>query len=314
MLLTELSELDQKQFLEELKDYLIPYRHTIDVDAKYTFGIEIEFVKAFHIDIKKCMTKEMENNWDFFHEVSLNEQQDITHNINGGEMTSKRFCDNLECWKQIKKMCEFLKENDADINEKCGGHVHIGSQALNKNKNFKRFLKLWIIFEDVIYRFGYGESITYRSKIKEMALPFSTKLNNYLLGNHKINVYNINRSLSCYKRYGIDFSKTYSLNKELPNNTVEFRCPNGTLNHIVWQNNVNFFMKLLLHCNESSNWDLINKYLKTGTISDGNIENYQKLNIKKAMLLADFIFDEEIDKKNFLKQYIKDNKQKKITF
>ena len=44
MNLSNLNNLDKKQFLHELKNYLISYRDQIGVDEKYTFGVEIEFV------------------------------------------------------------------------------------------------------------------------------------------------------------------------------------------------------------------------------------------------------------------------------
>ena len=37
--------------------------------------------------------------------------------------------------------------------------------------------------------------------------------------------------------------------------TIEFRSSNGTLNEIIWQNNVNFFTKMLLSC-ASDNFDI----------------------------------------------------------
>ena len=53
MNLSNLSYLDKKQFLHQLKKYLIFYRDQIGVDEKYTFGVEIEFVGPKHEDIKK---------------------------------------------------------------------------------------------------------------------------------------------------------------------------------------------------------------------------------------------------------------------
>ena len=53
MNLSNLNNLDKKQFLHQLKKYLIFYRDQIGVDEKYTFGVEIEFVGPKHEDIKK---------------------------------------------------------------------------------------------------------------------------------------------------------------------------------------------------------------------------------------------------------------------
>lgn len=53
-------------------------------------------------------------------------------------------------------------------------------------------------------------------------------------------------------------------------NTIEVRCPNGTVNPVIWQNNINFFAKLFLYCS-GNNFDIefINyklDYLKDGII------------------------------------------------
>ena len=36
--------------------------------------------------------------------------------------------------------------------------------------------------------------------------------------------------------------------------TIEFRCPNGTLNEVIWQNNLNLFVHLLLYA-KSNDFD-----------------------------------------------------------
>ena len=90
-------------------------------------------------------------------------------------------------------------------------------------------------------------------------------------------------------------------------NTIEFRCPNGTLSHIIWQNNINFFVKLLLYC-RSNNFDIdfINKKMKNYEVK--KLEQYSDIYLDDAIELSDLIFDNELDKMYFLKQYLKINK------
>ena len=59
MNLSNLNNLDKKQFLHELKNYLISYRDQIGVDEKYTFGVEIEFVGPRHEDIRKIVKDQL---------------------------------------------------------------------------------------------------------------------------------------------------------------------------------------------------------------------------------------------------------------
>ena len=57
MELGTLNKLDKKQFLYELRDYLIPYQDNIGIEDKYSFGIEIEFVGSKHCDIEEIIKK-----------------------------------------------------------------------------------------------------------------------------------------------------------------------------------------------------------------------------------------------------------------
>lgn len=78
----------------------------------------------------------------------------------------------------------------------------------------------------------------------------------------------------------------------------------------------------MLKCTKEGNWDIIDKYIEDYNSKHYKLCNYNGLNIDKALILSDFIFEDELDKKNFMKQYIKiqDNfmnkyitKNKKIT-
>ena len=84
-------------------------------------------------------------------------------------------------------------------------------------------------------------------------------------------------------------------------NTIEFRCPNGTLEPIIWQNNANLFAKLLIYSkNNNFNHDIIDKR-KTTT----NINNYKIISLEQSLELADLIFNNNLDKIYFLRQYLK---------
>lgn len=316
MELGTLNKLDKKQFLYELRDYLIPYQDNIGIEDKYSFGIEIEFVGSKHCDIEEIIKKRFIDNWIIVHDQSLNDGNylNLKRNIYGGEVVSRKLCDNSKNWKEIKKICDMLKANGSYVNKNCGGHVHVGSQILKNKKSLKRFLKLWTVFEDVIYHFSYGEDLSYRNMIEMYAMCLSNTLKQFLDESDKINVHKLNKYLKFYRVYGVSLKKTYAIGKNLPGNTIEFRCPNGTLNAIIWQNNINFFLKLLLRCNEKGNWDIVDKYLKDYKPQKYNLHEYDKTNIEKALILSDFVFDEEMDKRNFMKQYVKNGENQKITY
>lgn len=83
------------------------------------------------------------------------------------------------------------------------------------------------------------------------------------------------------------------------------RCPNGTINPIIWQNNINFFAKLFLYCSSDNfDKDFIDYKL---TCLRNNLINYDYSNIYIDAILefSNLIFSNEIDKLYFLKQYLK---------
>ena len=81
--------------------------------------------------------------------------------------------------------------------------------------------------------------------------------------------------------------------------TIEFRCPNGTLNPVIWQNNINTVTKLMLAArNKKIDEDFLDYKLEK--------EPDKFTLLPKALELADIIFDNDLDKMYFLKQYKKD--------
>ena len=89
-------------------------------------------------------------------------------------------------------------------------------------------------------------------------------------------------------------------------NTIEFRSANGTLNHIIWQNNINFYEHFLRYStNPNFDFDRINYRMKNQEFS---LEYFNIINIEEALELADLIFDNNLDKINFLRQYLKNFK------
>ena len=85
--------------------------------------------------------------------------------------------------------------------------------------------------------------------------------------------------------------------------TIEFRCPNGTLNEVIWQNNTRFFLNLLnSSAEEKFDIEMLNYYMEEKNRTKDFLSN-------EELYLADFIFNKEYDKMCFLRQYYKDFNQ-----
>ena len=99
----------------------------------------------------------------------------------------------------------------------------------------------------------------------------------------------------------------FDLESRIKKNTIEYRLPNGTFEPVIWQNNVNMFLHLLDACNRDLDEDYIKKRInRLEEIYDYN--GYDEIDEEGALNFVDQIFDNDLDKAYFLRQYYKDNK------
>ena len=128
-----------------------------------TFGIEIE---AEHSK-KSKITNEIDDSycdWNVKGDGSL---------TNGIEVNSPILEDSIESWRDVEGICNIIS-NNAKVDKNTGGHIHIGAHILgDKPECWLNFLRLWSTYENVIYRFSYGEFLVARPAIKRYAKPAS---------------------------------------------------------------------------------------------------------------------------------------------
>ncbi len=310
--LSNLNKKDLNEFIKQLLNYKLSLRNELGINPNYTFGLEIEFehikdIKEFEelfngLKLKEGIVKSINNKlhlWNLKTDRSLN-------STDGREITSPVLIDRQDYWNDLTKVCRFIKKK-AVIGDKSAGHIHIGSQIIGEDKKtLLNIINLWAAYEDVIYRYSYNEylnklpGINYCHKARDMfiekyytfkddeEISFSTLLS-YL----SVRIRAVNLSLVT------NLTKNgFIANKD----TIEFRCPNGTLDPVIWQNNVNTFIKLLLYCKgDKFDLDTISKRMHNLNY------NYNSINLGSALELSDLIFDNNLDKLYFLRQYIKDN-------
>ncbi|MEE3342788.1 MAG: amidoligase family protein [Bacilli bacterium] len=308
----------------------LEYRDSLDLPEDLTFGIEIEFANAR----RKYIEEELDNayekgiinsKWNLKYEETIFGNQETSY-IKGGEATSDILHDNKKDWNNIKYACDTINFYGGTTNKYCGAHVHINGNFLKDNmKYYDRLIKLYTIYEDVIMRFWYGEDNKPRPNLNIFAgspiIIFNT-IRDYFYYNHKHNLTfdeflsfmtgsrNKNLALS-FSRLSKNFLESYY---NITNNwkqyrTLEFRGAMGTTKPVIWQNYINLPAKLVLCCmDDKKDWKKINR-LYEKTIHGINNNKY---NCNKAIDFADFIFNNDLDKKNFMLQYIKDEEDVKV--
>ena len=293
---------------ENLEDFYIPYRKTLDLPNNVTFGLEVEFkMDPFNDSYKSNFIDEDNAARVFMKDIGYDYNYDVECEINDHiELVSPVLTDNDKTWKELDNILTFIKNNDGYYSGKCGAHIHVGKQIINDIDSWLNFFKLWYIFEDDIFRFTNGENYKLRENGDYKAAKITNVCKNIIkdynafkdidvsyLSSNKLVAVNFPSPLKCE-----DFSNLLKTNSNPKANnilnTVEFRSPNGTINPVIWQENVNFFTKLMLSC--------ANKNLDKERLD----YLYNNKSLASVDDLVSFVFEDEFDKKCFLRQYYKD--------
>ncbi len=316
-LLSSLSDTSKEQLIHELKDFYIPYRDYLNLPSYATFGCEIEFnIPGYDFEFEKKLNKKGYDNaaYQFMYEIGVPLIWNVEEEIEGRiEIVSDVLVDSKDSWGKLSYILSFLKDKGAYYNGLGGSHVHAGMQIIgNDFEKWKLFFKLWACYEEEIIRFTNGEYYFDRKKM-ELYAGRSRKIIYKWLENKELHeLKKIPRGL-CYHEQNLELDdsdclKNYISPGEYFNNnksaTIEFRSPNLTLNRIIWQNNINLFIKLMLAVTKS-NFDvelLEHRYNKEKEM----ILPCKTYFDEKAFELCDLIFDNDFDKKCFLRQYYKD--------
>jgi len=279
-----------KKELDELISLIISFdfklRDKLNIDKNTTFGLEIECEYA---------------NWDKIKEnkcesYTLVEESSLCH---GAELKSSILTDTYDTWIILKEMCELVLKNSI-LGKNSGGHIHIGCKnIIGDAKTLLNFMKLWAIYEHIILRYSYGEFTLPRQGFYTISKPVKQEYIN-LYSNYNKGYYDYDDLmyyLSNDKCKSVNFRPITTLG------TIEFRCPNGTFNPVIWQNNVNLFVNILKYASSSDFDDeFISKRLNEASIID---KSSLYIYLNDALEFTDLIFDNNLDKIYFLRQYIK---------
>ena len=289
---------EKAEYIQALDDYFIEYRDVLKA-KRNTFGMEVEFEGRDYTEVQPKFDEF--TGWKFVPEKDF---------VVGGEAVSPVYCDNSLNWGDIKDVLTvFQNTNGLDTSHKAGAHVHIGAQGIGSYDNFMKFILLYTVYEDVLYRFGYMDRLNARETMISCAVPLSDELAFDYEG--FLESHNIKYIKNRYDRYnGINFKNLSSLCTQGDKNTLEFRFANGTFDPVLWQNYINTCLKLV-EASGKKDLDLDKLEYLLFRIRDEqrNYCSVGKLNIEKAIEFCDIIFNNNLDKTNFLRQYIKDGSE-----
>ena len=299
--LSKMSGPDLQDLIILIDDYYLKLRSQLGFDKYITFGLELEFENAMNDRIESELCRVLPNgDWTIKSDSSLH---------NGAEINSPVLRDTKNSWENLKKVCSVV-EPLASIDINSGGHIHIGTQTLGKKReSWLNFIKLWSAYENIIFRFTYGEFLTARPSIQRYAEPTAKEFwQDYeYLKSENASLETIISELDCQRFQAVNFEnvKRHKCNKFDIKNTIEFRCPNGTLDPAIWQNNVNLFVRLLCYSKNSAFDDDLVQKRHLLNLDEYKLTMYDEIYLEQALELCDMIFTNNFDKVYFLRQYLK---------
>ncbi len=298
---SKMQPIDQKELVRRITCYPWTLRKSLNLNPNHTFGLEIEFDNAQYSNIKKFVNQNPDfKKWKLSKDITV---------MDGGELITPIMYDSADTWQKVKTSCKRIDKN-ASITSDCGGHLHIGAQILgNDLDSWLVFANTYAINENLLFKFGYGDFLYPREEIEDWALP---KARNWIKKLDKLHEYDINTAKLIKKLRHDRYDAVNLTNINLDNiaklregNTIEFRSPNGTLNPIIWQNNVNTYVHLLDYCaNAEYDSKRFKKTRKDAKYYASNLVYYDEVFLDQALRFADSIFDTNLDKIYFLKQYL----------
>lgn len=307
---SSLRGIDLQELLLQVESFLLEYRNGLNLPNDLTFGIEIEYEGLSRIKTDKFVKKNF-SDWASDTDGTL---------MSGGEIISPIMTDNFKYWQELQKICKYLSRKGADTTHRAGGHIHIGTCGLGSGIDaWRQFLKLYMLYESVIFRFVNGDKINGRKEQTRFASPIADYLHcrlgninsatslqdirNTLMSMHFKEIHHLTR-YTAINFTNVDFKNPdYNYEK----NTIEFRSPNATTNAIIWQNNINAFAKILLVSKSGKlDEDFLDYKLENEFVPyTGNEYLYDIVNLKEVLEFVDLVFDNNIDKVYFLRQYLK---------
>ena len=319
-----------------LKETNLDYLDKINMpDNK--FGIEIEFTGALFRDVDKKLDelfgyktydvkvlekiqleKQQYKKWRLVNDATVQNNTEYMGK-KGGEINTPIMRNEKKYWQELKQVCDMLRKREfIAIDERCGLHIHTEMDIFKELQEYKNLIKFWILYEDIIYRFGYGETCSTRKKLLSFAKPFSAE---YYLPPQTIltkldeieTKEDLIKLLRNERKYGLNLINIIKKKNEDSKikSTIELRIFNGTINEKIIQNDTRFNMYLLDYC-KRENFDT--------EFIDYQVKNYEPIYIneslkekeEKANEFFNLICKNELDRLKLLKQYYKEYNENDI--
>lgn len=295
------------------------YQTSLGLNEDTTIGIELEVEGISDKIVKKLVDSDellktlLErqdiktdlSNWEITHDESLK---------TGVEVVSPILQDNEKDWNSLQSVCSFLNSIGGKIDETCGGHIHIGTNILGTDsKAWENLFKIWYNCEGILYKISNPPEEEPREDVGRFASPTKSILEQIIkYGDvHIESKKDIVELSKMYTGMYIDDNNEHGKYKGLNLNsiatgkqdTIEFRIPNGQLDPIEIQRNVNLYARIV---DVSKKTSVDPEYKKDIFDNIGNTEISEE---ERLVYLLDLTFDKISDKAIYYERYLSKGKE-----
>jgi hypothetical protein len=287
--------------------------------SRNSFGIELEFVGGNADAIARELHQLGICGYDHrvrYHAPSipgkwkLENDGSVSSGAGGGELVSPVLYDTPETWRTIQTICEVARRHGAAIDNRCGGHVHIGMDPLDTTRQrWKRFFKSISSFEDVLYRLAGGSLGRIRSGYRRYASQFSLNATRGASSNFMMETDNdvsrLATNISQHNRFfGINLTNIADPNKP---NTIELRYFNGSLDPAQIQANVKISNGIITAAQKARTRSNPSETMKRRgeMLRDEQYENSNRQDHSMIKNFVDIFFTRKQDKDHIIGVYAK---------
>lgn len=196
---------------------------------------------------------------------------------------------------ELKKVLLLVSSVPHDF-EDCSLQINFDYSLIAKDENFQTFLKVFAIYEDIIYHYSIGSAYYFRNTIDVYASPIRNFLISYF--NAKLPLIYLFEHFTNNKRDAISLKN----NKEKYHKSIlEYRSINGTLDYDEIMDYITFFYYLTISYRRVDKEKIDDSFKKLSPMI--YLDSYFVRKMRKAEEFADLIFPKENDKGLFLSRY-----------
>ncbi|MBQ3475532.1 MAG: amidoligase family protein [Bacilli bacterium] len=313
-----MNEQELHALLDYLKNLNLTYRKELNVSSDINFGLDMQFLGSSIKVMERCI-KDVNKSTNFINNskyaLTFNKSlYSVFKDKSEIEFNTPIFNNSKEFFEDFKNLLVIFQDNGLVYSINKGIHIHVDLSVFEKDSiSLSNFLKLYSVYENIIFRFGYGEQEASNSNIHMFSKPSGQLIHNFIPNmsySFDENIKNIRQILTC-KSYSLNFHTHDNIVK---NDTIEFRMFNNTFNPIIIQNYISMVGNMIDSIvNKRIDLDVLD-YVYSQSINAKTINQYSEIDYNNALEFSDLIFSHSIDKDYFLKQYFikEDKKIKKL--